>query len=62
MTSIVSRMGGQLCGREGEYRPPTARVHRRQLEYIPQERAHRVCVSGEDDGVDAADHGRVERS
>src|SRR6476646_11396347 len=62
MTGIVSRMGGQLCGREVEDRPPAARVHRRKLEHISQERAHRVCVSGEDDGVDAADHGRVARS
>jgi len=56
MTSFVGWMGGQLRGREGEHRPPLARVHRRKLEHVPKECAHRFCVSGEDDGVNAADH------
>ena len=29
MTSIDRRMGGQLCGRQREDRPPLARIHRR---------------------------------
>src|SRR5438094_913380 len=34
MASIVSRVGGQLCGREGEDGPPVARIHRRVLEHV----------------------------
>jgi hypothetical protein len=42
MTGIVSRVGGQLCGREGEDGPPVARIHRRKLEHVPKERANGV--------------------
>ena len=42
VTSIVRWMGGQLCGREREDRPPLARIRRRKLEHVSKERANRL--------------------
>jgi hypothetical protein len=57
--TVVSRMGGQLCGRKGEIGHSWPASTDGNSSTSRRERANGVCVPGEDNGVDAVDHGRM---
>src|SRR5204862_473337 len=46
----------RVARREGEDQPAAARVHRRELEDVAEERADGLRVGAEDDRVDPRDH------
>jgi DNA-binding CsgD family transcriptional regulator len=52
----IGRVHGQLGGRQGEDEPAAARVHRRQVQHVGEERPDPLGVRGEDDRVHTGDH------
>jgi hypothetical protein len=53
-------VGRELGRRKGKDQPPAAGVDRGQVKHVAEERAICLGITGEDDHVDASDHGEFD--